>query len=330
MQFPVTRLRRLRQSPAIRSLLTETRVLPENLIAPIFLVPGSNIQNTISSMPEQFQLSTDKAIEKVKLLSDLGVKTILLFGIPEKKDDTCESACADNGIVQKSIAAIKSAVSGVTVATDLCFCEYTAHGHCGIMKGERLDNDATLEKLAKQAVSHAKAGADIIAPSGMIDGCVGTIRDGLDEAGFSDALVMGYSAKFASSFYGPFREAVNSAPQFGDRKTYQMNSANLSEAMREIELDIEEGADIIMVKPALAYLDVIHQAKKEYNMPTAAYNVSGEYAMIKLAAEKGLIDGKRMMLETLTSIKRAGADIIISYFAEEFAKLYQSGKANDF
>jgi porphobilinogen synthase len=330
MQFPTTRLRRLRQTKAVRNLLSETKLIPDNLIAPLFIIPGKNTSKEINSLPGQSQLSVDKARDKVLNLADAGIRSVILFGIPDYKDETGSASWQENGIIQNAIIEIKKASPQTTVMTDLCFCEYTSHGHCGVMKGDKLDNDATLELLVKQAISHVQAGADIIAPSGMIDGSVQALRKGLDQNKFTDTLIMSYSAKFASSFYGPFREAVNSSPQFGDRKTYQMNPANIKEALREVELDINEGADIVMVKPALAYLDVLKAVKDRFLMPTAAYSVSGEYAMVKLAAEKGLIDGNQMMIETLLSIKRAGADMIITYFAEEAAVLFNDGKLNDF
>lgn len=323
MSFPQTRLRRLRQSPALRSMVRETIVLPQNLMAPLFVVPGTSVKKEISSMSGQFHLSVDQVSEQAKKLRDLGIPSVLLFGIPESKDDTGSAACDHNGVVQQAIRALKKEVPDILVASDLCFCEYTSHGHCGIIENGDVDNDKTLSIIVEQTRSHARAGADIIAPSGMIDGTVGAMRHSLDESGFKNTVIMAYAAKFASSFYGPFREAVQSTPEFGDRKTYQMDPANGAEAVREAALDIEEGADIVMVKPALAYLDVIRDVKNKFSLPTAAYNVSGEYAMVKSAAAKGWIDGQRVMCEVLTSIKRAGADIVITYFAEEFAELYQ-------
>lgn len=321
MAFPETRLRRLRKSPVLRAMVRETGLALNDLIMPIFLVPGSNVKNPITSLPGQFHFSVDQASQRCKQLVDLGLKACLLFAIPESKDDTGSSASRKDGIVQRAIESIKQSVPEMCLVTDLCFCEYTSHGHCGIVRNQDIDNDATLKIIVEQTLSHAHAGADMIAPSGMIDGAVGAMRHALDEAGFLETPIMAYSAKFASAFYGPFREAVQSAPSFGDRKTYQMDPANFDEALREIELDIAEGADIVMVKPALAYLDIIHACKRRFGVPTAAYNVSGEYAMIKAAAERGWIDGSKVMLESLLSIKRAGADVIISYFAEEFAQL---------
>lgn len=276
-------------------------------------------------MPGQYNLSLDRLTEKCKQLSDLGCQSILLFGIPETKDDTGSAAWQPDGIIQRAIPAIKEVAPGMLVITDLCFCEYTSHGHCGIMEQGKLHNDKTLEIIVKQTVSHAQAGADIIAPSGMLDGCVGAMRSGLDKGGFHDTPIMAYSAKMASGFYGPFRDAAQSAPQYGDRKSYQMDGANLHEALREVELDIEEGADIVMVKPASLFLDMIYAIKQRFQMPLAAYNVSGEYSMVKAAALNGWIDEKRIMLEMLTSIKRAGADIILTYFAEDYLKLWNAG-----
>jgi porphobilinogen synthase len=325
MGFPQTRLRRLRMNSGIRSLVSETRLHTENFIMPLFVVPGSGIKTEIQGMPGQFHLSVDQLLEKAKSLFDLGIKAVLLFGLPEKKDDTGLVACSDNGIIQKALESLKKTLPSLTLITDLCFCEYTTHGHCGVIKDGVLDNDSTLSLLLKQGLSHARAGADMLAPSGMLDGTVKFLRQGLDEQGFYELPIMSYSAKFASAFYEPFRDAVKSAPQFGDRRSYQMNPSNANEAMREIELDISEGADIVMIKPALAYLDIIKAAKQKFLVPIAAYNVSGEYSMIKSAAKQGLIDEKRIMLETLISVKRAGANIIISYFAEDVARLSQGG-----
>ena len=323
MSFPTNRLRRLRATPQLRKMVTETTVSPNNLIMPLFVVPGSNVRNEISSMPGQYQLSIDTMLEEAKKIEQTGLSSVLLFAIPESKDEAGSSAWNDNGIIQQSIRSLKEQVPGLTVITDLCFCEYTSHGHCGILDGDHLNNDATLENIVKQTLSHARSGADMIAPSGMIDGAVGAMRSALDSEKFSELPIMGYSAKYASAFYGPFRDAVDCAPGKGDRKSYQMDPANRAEALREAALDIEEGADIIMVKPALSYLDIISDLKHEFGLPTAAYNVSGEYAMVKAAAEKGWLDGERIMIEKLYSMKRAGADIIITYFAKEFAELYQ-------
>lgn len=326
MAFPTNRPRRLRNNPTVRRMVRENSVTPSDLMAPLFLVPGSRVKNPISSMPGQFQMSVDVAVDQAKRFEDLSIPSVLLFAIPEDKDEIGSLAWHDQGLVQQTVRALKEQTPNLMVTTDLCFCEYTSHGHCGIMKEGRLCNDETLEIIVKQSLSHARSGADMIAPSGMVDGAVGAIRQALDENGFTEIPIMGYSAKMASAFYGPFREAVQSAPQYGDRKTYQMDPANAREALRETALDIEEGADIVMVKPAMAFLDILFQIKEKFGLPTAAYNVSGEYALIKAAAEKGWVDGTRVMLETLTSIKRAGADIIITYFAEEFASLYKEGK----
>lgn len=297
-----------------------------NLIAPLFVVPGEKVRREISSMPGQYNFSIDETVKKAEALYELGVSSVLLFAIPEFKDEIGSSSWQPDGIIPKAIKAIKKALPEMMVITDLCFCEYTSHGHCGVMKDGHLCNDETLPNLLKQALVHADAGADMIAPSGMLDGTIGFLRHGLDENNFSNLPLMAYAAKFASSFYGPFRDAVQSAPEYGDRKTYQMDPANISEAIREVELDVQEGADIVMVKPALAFLDVIRAVKETFDMPTAAYNVSGEYAMVKAAAKMGWLDEKRVMLEMLTSIKRAGADIIITYFAEAFAELRKRGE----
>lgn len=307
-------------------MVRETRVDVSNLIAPLFVVPGQKVIREIKSMPGQFQLSVDTAVEKARQLNELGVSSVLLFAIPEFKDETGSSSWHPQGIVPKAIKAIKKAIPEMVVVTDLCLCEYTSHGHCGVMHDGQLCNDETLPNLLKQALVHAEAGADIIAPSGMLDGTIGFLRQGLDENKFSNLPLMAYAAKFASSFYGPFRDAVQSAPEYGDRKSYQMDPANINEAIREVELDVQEGADIVMVKPALAFLDVIKAVKENFEMPTAAYNVSGEYAMVKAAAQLGWLDEKRVMIEMLTSIKRAGADIIITYFAEAFAELKKRGE----
>jgi porphobilinogen synthase len=319
--FPTTRLRRLRKTAALRDMFRETTLSPNDLIAPLFIVEGNNVIREISSMPSQFQLSIDNALRECEELIQLGIRSIILFGIPNEKDEAGSGAYADDGVIQKAIRAIKSSFPEVVVVTDVCLCEYTSHGHCGVVENGYVDNDKTLELLVKEAVSHAQSGADIIAPSDMMDGRIGAIRKGLDDSGFSDTPIMAYSAKYSSAFYGPFREAAESTPQFGDRKTYQMDFGNADEALREIALDIQEGADIIMVKPALSYLDVIRRAKENFNMPICAYNVSGEYSMVKAAAEQGWLDGEKVMMEILTSIKRAGADVIITYFAKEAARL---------
>ena len=322
--YPQTRLRRLRGSTSLREMVRETHVTASNLIAPLFVVPGEKVRREIGSMPGQFQLSVDSATAKAEELFNLGVRSTLLFAIPEFKDEIGSSAWHPEGVIPKAIKSIKRVIPEMMVITDLCFCEYTSHGHCGVMRDGKLRNDETLPNLLKQALVHAEAGVDMIAPSGMLDGVIGFLRAGLDENNFSDTPLMSYAAKFASSFYGPFRDAVQSAPEYGDRKTYQMDPANIREALREVELDIHEGADIVMVKPALAFLDVIRAVKDKFGMPTAAYNVSGEYAMVKAAAKLGWLDERRVMVETLTSIKRAGADMIITYFAEDFARLAAS------
>jgi porphobilinogen synthase len=319
--FPVSRLRRLRKSSALRDMFRETHLTRNDFIYPLFVAEGKNFRREISSMPNIFQLSVDNVLRECEELLNLGLSAVLLFGIPDFKDETGSSGYHAEGIVQKAAREIKRNFPEMMVITDVCLCEYTSHGHCGVIENESVQNDATLELLAKQAMTHAQSGADIIAPSDMMDGRVGAIRKILDENDFAETPIMAYAAKYSSAFYGPFREAAESAPQFGDRKSYQMDSGNSDEAMREIALDIQEGADIVMVKPALAYLDIIWRAKDNFNMPIAAYNVSGEYSMIKAAAEKNWIDGEKVMMETLTAIKRAGADVIITYFAKEAIKL---------
>jgi porphobilinogen synthase len=293
----------------------------DSFIFPLFATVGKGVKKPIASMPGHSQLSVDLIVKEAQECRDLGIPAILLFGIPDKKDGTASGAFAKEGIVQQAVKRIKDKVPDILVVTDVCLCEYTDHGHCGILERNEVDNDQTLEVLAETAVSHAKAGADMVAPSAMMDGQVGVIREGLDEAGYENIPIMAYSAKYASCFYGPFREAAESAPQFGDRKAYQMDPANGDEAIREMNLDVQEGADILMVKPALPYLDVIRRAKEEFDLPVAAYNVSGEFAMIKAAAQLGWLDGERAMMESLTAIRRAGADIILTYFAKEAAKL---------
>ena len=319
--FPVTRLRRLRKTASLRDMFRETSLSPADFIYPLFIVEGENVKKEISSMPAQYQLSIDNALSECEELRKLGVNSIILFGIPNEKDEVGSGAYADDGIIQKATRAIKDRFPDMIVVTDVCLCEYTSHGHCGVVEDGYVHNDKTLELLAKEAVSHAQSGADIIAPSDMMDGRIDAIRKALDANGFSDTPIMAYSAKYSSGFYGPFREAAESTPQFGDRKTYQMDFGNSDEAMREIALDIQEGADIVMVKPALSYLDVIRRTKDNFNMPICAYNVSGEYSMVKAAAQNGWLDGEKVMMEILTSIKRAGADVIITYFAKEAAAL---------
>lgn len=319
--FPVSRLRRLRQSANLRDMFRETHLTKNDFIYPLFVAEGEDFKREISSMPDVFQLSIDNVLRECEELLTLGIKAVLLFGIPDFKDEVGSSGYISDGIVQKATREIKKNFSEMLVITDVCLCEYTSHGHCGVIENERVQNDATLELLAKQALTHAEAGADIIAPSDMMDGRIGAIRKVLDESSFAETPIMAYAAKYSSAFYGPFREAAESAPKFGDRKSYQMDFGNSDEAMREIALDIQEGADIVMVKPALSYLDIIRRTKDNFNLPVCAYNVSGEYSMIKAAAERGWIDGERVMLETLTAIKRAGADVIITYFAKEAIKL---------
>jgi len=325
MQFPEYRPRRLRKNEAFRKLIRETALSANDFISPLFVVPGKDVKNPVASMPGVFQQSADLLVKEVQRLKSLGIPAILLFGIPEKKDETASGAFAKDGIVQRTVRRIKEKCPDILVVTDVCLCEYTSHGHCGVIEKGDVDNDSTLEVLAETALSHARAGADMVAPSAMMDGQVGAIREALDESGFESLPVMAYSAKYASSFYGPFREAAESAPQFGNRKSYQMDPANSDEAIREMTLDVSEGADIIMVKPALPYLDIIRRAKEEFDLPVAAYNVSGEFAMIKAAAKMGWIDGELAMMESLTAIKRAGADIIITYFAGEAAALLRKG-----
>jgi porphobilinogen synthase len=302
-------------------MIRETKLSADNLIYPLFVVPGTKVKKPIASMPGNFQMSVDHIVREAARMKTLGIPAILLFGIPEKKDEIASGALAKDGVIQRAVREIKEKVPDILVITDVCLCEYMSHGHCGMVEKGEVANDLTLEVLAEQAISHARAGADMVAPSAMMDGQVGALREGLDEAGFDAVPIMAYSAKYASCFYGPFREAAESAPSFGDRRAYQMDPANSDEAMREITLDVEEGADIIMVKPALPYLDVIRRAKEEFDLPLAAYNVSGEFAMVKAAAQMGWIDGERAMLESLTAIRRAGADMIITYFAPEAAEL---------
>ena len=325
MSFPVVRLSRLRASGTLRSMVRETSLEVTDLIAPLFIHHAQNVKNPIASMPGQFQLSVENAAEYAIQLFDLGIRSVLLFGIPANKDAAGSDTWDDeNGVIQRALRSLKQAAPDMLLITDVCFCEYTDHGHCGVVierNGQKvIDHDATLENLALQVASHAKAGADMVAPSGMIDGAVGAIREALDGTGYSHIPIMAYAAKYASSFYGPFRDAAEGAPKFGDRRSYQMDVANSNEALREVELDIAEGADIVMVKPALAYLDIIRQVKTAFGMPTAAYNVSGEYAMIKAAAAKGWLDEKAVTLEILTAIKRAGADLIITYHATDAAR----------
>ena len=321
MRFPRYRPRRLRANENFRRLIRETTVTVDDLIYPLFVRPGKGVKTPISSMPGCYQFSIDELIKEAKEVNELGILGIILFGIPDRKDEVGSEAYTADGIVQRAIKAIKEALPDLLIITDVCLCEYTSHGHCGLVKDGVILNDPTLELLARQALSHVRAGADMVAPSDMMDGRVKAIRELLDQEGHSHTPIMAYSAKYASAFYGPFREAAESPPQFGDRKSYQMDPANSDEALREVALDLEEGADICIVKPALSYLDIIYQVKERFGVPVAAYNVSGEYAIIKGAAQLGWIDGEGIMQEVLLSIKRAGADIILTYFAKEMAKL---------
>jgi porphobilinogen synthase len=321
MYFPVYRPRRLRKSETIRRMVRETQVSPDDFIYPLFVVHGRKVKKDIQSMPGIAQLSVDLAVKEAQEAFQLGIPAIILFGIPNKKDARGTEAYSRSGVVQQAIRTIKKEVPGLVVITDICLCEYTSHGHCGIIVRGDVDNDATLGLLAKMALSHAEAGVDMVAPSDMMDGRVKAIREVLDRKGFEDLPILSYAAKHASVFYGPFREAAESTPQFGDRRSYQMDPANPREAIREVRLDVQEGADIIMVKPALPYLDIIRSVREEFDLPVGAYNVSGEYSMIKAAAERGWIDGDRAILEVLTAIKRAGADLILTYFAKDAARL---------
>jgi porphobilinogen synthase len=340
MAFPITRLRRLRKSEQLRSIVRETRLSPENFVYPIFVCPGKGVRKEIRSMPGVFNLSIDEAVKEVREVHGLGVPSVILFGLPEKKDEVATGAWAEDGIVQQAARAIKREVPNTVLMGDVCLCEYMSHGHCGVVKAApqslgaaavaeppvatseyEIVNDATLELLARTSVSLASAGIDVIAPSDMMDGRVAAIRAGLDKAGFANTPILSYAAKYASGFYGPFREAADSAPQFGDRRSYQMDPANFREAMREIETDLDEGADMIMVKPAMPYLDVIAAARERFDVPIAAYQVSGEYAMIEAAARNNWIDRDRVMMESLISIRRAGASIILTYYAKEAARL---------
>ena len=317
----MNRTRRLRTTGGIRSLVRENQLKVDDLIYPIFIEEGKGIKKEIESMPGIFRFSLDILTEELDAVKELGIRAVILFGIPDSKDEIGSETWNDQGIIQKSIRFIKKHYPELYVITDVCFCEYTSHGHCGIIHNNDVDNDATLKNLSKQAVSHARAGADMIAPSGMMDGMIRTLRESLDKEGFYQLPIMSYAVKYSSSYYGPFRDAADSAPSFGDRRTYQMDPANRREAFREADFDKEEGADILMVKPALSYLDIIRDLRNNYNIPIACYNVSGEYAMIKAAGEKGWIDEKKVMMESLLSMKRAGADLIITYFAKEVARL---------
>ena len=319
MAFPVHRLRRLRRTESLRRMVGEARLSVDDLIYPMFICPGAGVRSPVDSMPGVDRLSVDQGAEVCREVSDLGIPAVMLFGIPESKDAYGSGAYADDGIVQRAIGAIKQAAPELTVIGDVCLCEYTDHGHCGVIREGDVENDATLRLLVRTALSQANAGADVVAPSDMMDGRVGAIREGLDGEHLKHIPIMAYSAKYASAYYGPFRDAADSVPQFGDRRSYQMDPANSNEALREVELDLEEGADIVMVKPALAYLDVIQRVKSTFEVPVAAYNVSGEYAMIKAAGRMGWIDEERIVLESLTAMKRAGADMILTYFARDVA-----------
>ena len=319
MSFPTMRMRRMRRSEALRRLVRETRLSRDDLVLPLFAVPGTGVREAVGSMPGVFRLSADQIAEEAKAVADLGIPAVILFGIPEQKDARGSGADAADGVVQRAVAAAKRAAPELCVITDVCLCEYTDHGHCGLLEGEEVANDPSLARLAATALSHARAGADVVAPSDMMDGRVAAIRASLDAAHFESIPILAYAAKYASAFYGPFREAAESTPAFGDRRGYQMDPPNQREALREMHLDLEEGADILMVKPALPYLDVLAAARRRFDVPLAAYHVSGEYAMLMAAAERGWLDGPRAMLESLVAIKRAGADFILTYAAKEIA-----------
>jgi porphobilinogen synthase len=320
MEFPSYRPRRLRRNERLRSLVRETALSADHLIYPLFVGPGKDSAQPVASMPGVAQLSIDRAVKECEEVNALGIPAVILFGIPERKDSVGSEAYVDGGVVQRAIRAIKERAPELLVITDVCLCEYTDHGHCGVIKDGDVDNDRTLELLVKEALSHAQSGADIVAPSDMMDGRVGAIRKALDQNGFEQIAIMAYAAKYASGFYAPFRDAAESTPQFGDRRSYQMDPANADEALREVEMDIREGADIIMVKPAMTYLDIVYRVKQKFGYPVAAYNVSGEYSMIKAAAKNGWIDERRIVLELMLSIKRAGADMILTYFAKDIAR----------
>lgn len=324
MSFPSQRMRRLRRTETLRRMSVETRLSRDNLVLPLFVVEGSGVREPVASMPGVLRFSVDQVVDEAKRVSDLGVPAVILFGIPENKDPVGTGADAANGIVQRAVSAIKRSVPNLCVMTDVCLCEYTDHGHCGIIEGEEVLNDPSVERLASTALSHARAGADIVAPSDMMDGRVAAIRTALDANGFEEIAIVAYAAKFASAFYGPFRDAAESTPQFGDRRSYQMDPPNRREALREMRLDLEEGADVLMVKPAMPYLDILADARREFDVPLAAYQVSGEYAMIHAAAQNGWIDGERAMEEALISIKRAGADWILTYAAADMAARLKS------
>lgn len=326
MSYPITRMRRLRATQTLRDMVRETRLGVNDLIMPLFVCPGNGVKKEIRSMPGNHQMSIDVLVEACKEIADLGIPAVILFGIPEHKDEQGSEATHDDGIIQRAVSALKKSVPDLCVITDVCLCEYTSHGHCGIIVEGDVHNDQTVQRLVEEALSHARAGADMVAPSDMMDGRIGAIRAALDKHAFDHIPIMAYAAKFCSGFYGPFREAAESAPQFGDRRSYQMDPANGDEALREVALDIEEGADIVMVKPALSYLDIIHRVKTRFRVPVAAYNVSGEFAMIKAAAANGWIDEARVRDEVLLSIKRAGADLILTYFARDIARAMNSAE----
>jgi porphobilinogen synthase len=327
MPNPVYRPRRLRESPLLRRMIRETVLKTDDFILPLFTVHGRGVREPISSMPGQFRLSVDELLKECKDAASMGIPAVLLFGIPRSKDPRGSEAYAEDGIIQGAVRAIKDSIPDLLVITDVCLCEYTSHGHCGVVEEDKVKNDPTLDLIARTALSHAEAGADMVAPSDMMDGRVAAIREALDESGYQETPIMAYSAKYASAFYGPFREAADSAPQFGDRRSYQMDPANALEALREVALDVDEGADIVMVKPALPYLDVVARVKADFGLPVAAYSVSGEYAMIRAAGQLGWLDEERAMLEALIGIRRAGADLIITYFAKEAARLIEQGRA---
>ena len=326
MPYPFYRPRRLRKSALLRKMVRETVLRTDDLVLPLFAVHGRGVREPISSMPGQARLSIDELLRECKDAASMGIPAVLLFGLPQEKDPRGSEAYAEDGIIQQAVRAVKETIPDLLVITDVCLCEYTSHGHCGIVEDGRVRNDPTVDLIARTAVSHAEAGADMVAPSDMMDGRVGAIRESLDEAGYEETPIMAYSAKYASAFYGPFREAAGSTPQFGDRRAYQMDPANGLEAMREVALDVDEGADIVMVKPALPYLDIISRVKSDFGVPVAAYSVSGEYAMIRAAGQLGWLDEERTIMEALTSIRRAGADIIITYFAKDAARLIEQGR----
>jgi len=327
MYFPEYRPRRLRRTEGLRRLVREATLSVDHLVYPCFVLPGEKVRNPVQAMPGVAQLSVDELLKELETVTDLGIPGVILFGLPAGKDERGSEAYSRTGIVQEAVKAVKDRFPDLVVVTDVCLCEYTSHGHCGVLKGHDVDNDATLELLAQVAVSHARAGADMVAPSDMMDGRVGRIRESLDEDGFEEVAILAYAAKYCSAFYGPFREAADSAPQFGDRRSYQMDPCNSLEALREVALDIEEGADIVMVKPALPYLDIVRRVREEFDRPVAAYQVSGEYSMIKAAAAQGWLDESRVMMESLTAIRRAGASFILTYFAKDAARLLREERS---